>query len=77
MTFLEEVNRQRSCLKIRRLSTGYWHIRGYGPNNWTQPPEWPCDEGQIKLHADPNACDEFIWAVRQAARALKDEKENK
>ena len=32
---------------IRRLESGYWHIRGYGPCNWSQPAEWPCDPEKL------------------------------
>ena len=27
---------------IKRLESGYWHLRGIGPCNWAQPLFWPC-----------------------------------
>ena len=50
-------------LTMRRLSSGYWHIRGIGPCNWSQPPVWPCDEATLREHAFPQASDEFIREV--------------
>ncbi len=60
--FFDEVDRQRKCLSVRRLSTGYWHLRGDGPLNWSQPSTWPCLEQELRDAACPGACDEFIQA---------------
>ena len=48
---------------IDRMSSGYWHIRGRGPCNWCQPPEFPCSEEIIREHSFPEASEEFIRAV--------------
>jgi hypothetical protein len=50
-------------LKVTRLSSGYWHIRGQGPCNWAQPPHWPCDEEMLRSHAFSEASEEFIRAA--------------
>ena len=55
-------------IQIRRLPSGYWHIRGRGPCNWTQPPSWPCDENMLREYAFPQASDEFLRVVLIAAR---------
>ena len=56
-------------VSIRRLSTGYWHIRGKGPCEWTQPPEWPCAEKLIRDSAFPQASEQFLRAVVRLANA--------
>ena len=55
-------------IEMTRLSSGYWHIRGFGPCNWAQPPEWPCDEATLREHAHPGASDDF---VREALAATQ------
>lgn len=50
-------------LDIRRLDSGWWHVRGRGPCNWTQPPVWPASEEQIREHAFPQASEEFLRAA--------------
>jgi hypothetical protein len=47
-------------ISTEELDTGYWHIRGEGPCNWAQPPKWPCDEGTLRGHMFPEACEEFV-----------------
>ena len=54
-------------IKISKLSTGYVHIRGQGPCNWTQPPHWPCTEQEIREHAFPEASENFLRAVVKQA----------
>ena len=54
---------------IRKLSTGYYHVRGDGPCNWAQLPHWPADEQTIRAYAFPEASEEFIRAAVAAARA--------
>ena len=34
-------------IKIKRLPTGYFHIRGEGPGNWAQVKNWPCTEDEL------------------------------
>ena len=55
-------------ITIRRLDSGYYHIRGEGPCNWSQPPcltDWRED---IRKHAHPEAGDEFIQAAIEVVR---------
>jgi hypothetical protein len=33
-------------VSVKRLDSGYWHLRGIGPCNWAQPPRWPCPDDQ-------------------------------
>lgn len=54
---------KHSITSVRRLSSGYWHIRGEGPCNWAQPPEWPCDEATLRAHTFGEACEDFIRAA--------------
>jgi hypothetical protein len=51
---------------IRRLSTGYYHIRGRGPCEWAQPPGAPpYTVGYLRAHAFPEASEDFL---REASR---------
>lgn len=54
-------------ITAKRLPSGWWHIRGTGPCNWSQPPRYPCAEDEIRQHAHPEASEEFIRAAREAA----------
>ena len=47
-------------IKIKKLESGYFHIRGRGPCNWAQPPSWPCSEHVLREHMFPGASREFI-----------------
>lgn len=53
-------------INIRQLDSGYYHVRGYGPCNWAQPPCWPCSEETLRAHAFPEASEEFIQAALSA-----------
>ena len=53
-------------LEITKLSSGYYHIRGNGPCNWAQVPNWPCDEEILRLHVFPEASENFIREVLNA-----------
>ncbi len=59
-------------IDIKKLSSGYYHIRGRGPCNWTQVPHWPCDEQTIREHCFPQVSEEFIAACVKAS--IKTEK---
>lgn len=48
---------------VKRLASGWWHIRGNGPCNWAQPPIWPCDEETLRAHAFPQASEKFLKAA--------------
>ena len=50
-------------ISIEQLSSGYWHIRGVGPCNWSQPESWPCTKAELWEHAFPEASSEFIDAA--------------
>lgn len=52
---------------VNQLESGWWHIRGAGPCNWTQPPCWPATEDQIKSHAFSEASEEFLRAAATAS----------
>jgi len=47
-------------IEVRRLPSGYYHVRGRGPCNWSQPPVWPCSDETLRLHAFPQASEAFI-----------------
>jgi hypothetical protein len=49
-------------MTIKQLPSGYWHIRGEGPCEWSQPPHWPCDEQTLREHAFPEASERFFSA---------------
>lgn len=55
-------------IKIIRLPGGWWHVRGRGPCNWAQPPEWPCSEAMLRAHAFPEAGEAFLREAIRAAR---------
>lgn len=57
-------------LSVKRLESGYYLIRGNGPCNFTQPPEWPCSEFVIRDHAHPEASEEFIRECVAEVEAL-------
>ena len=57
-------------ITVKRLPSGYYHIRGDGPCNWAQPPSWPCDEQMLRASAFPQASETFIEAALvEAARS--------
>lgn len=53
-------------ITVRRLSGGYYHIRGKGPCNWAQPDHWPCSEQELRSSAFQDPSDEFIRAAMEA-----------
>jgi hypothetical protein len=57
-------------ITARRLPGGYWHVRGNGPCNWTQPPQWPCDAGMLHDHAFPQASWEFLRKALELAQKM-------
>lgn len=50
-------------LIFRKLSSGYWLIKGAGHNDFAQPPFLPCSEEELLEHASPEASAEFIEEV--------------
>lgn len=53
-------------ITARPLESGYYHVRGNGPQNWAQPPRWPCSEETLRGAACPGASEEFIQAALAA-----------
>lgn len=56
-------------VRASRLSSGYWHLRGKGPEEWAQPPTWPCDEATLREHAGSGASEDFVRACMRMASA--------
>ena len=68
-------------IEAKRLASGYWHIRGEGPCNWAQPPDWPCSEEVLRASAFNEASGDFIRsalviAERPAAEAKSGEEKS-
>ena len=61
-------------LTIKRLPSGYWHIRGSGPCNWAQPPFFPCDNLTLREHAFCQAGETFLQEVELEMDRLKGDK---
>lgn len=57
-------------IRVRRLESGYWHVRGAGVCDFSQPPIWPCDEQTLRAHAHPEASDEFVRRAAAIARLI-------
>ena len=58
-------------ITVKRLSSGYFHIRGNGPCNWAQPPMWPCAEEVLRKYTFPEAGESFIQECIHEARRAK------
>lgn len=47
-------------ITIERVDSGYYHIRGEGPCNWWQGPNWPpLDDGELRAGFFPEAGEAF------------------
>ena len=58
-------------LTIKRLDSGWYHIRGNGPCNWCQPPRWPANRQEIEDAMFPEASPEFRREVlRESERMI-------
>lgn len=53
-------------LTIRRLSSGWWHVRGRGLCNWAQVPSWPCTDDDLTAGTFEEAGDSFRRTLRRA-----------
>jgi len=53
-------------LRIKRLSSGFYHIRGIGPYNWAQPSHWPCDDAELERSCFREAGESFRFQLRKA-----------
>jgi len=47
-------------IKVKKLSSGCFHITGEGPCNWSTVKKWPCHKDTVRECADLAVCDEFI-----------------
>ena len=54
-------------IEIKKLGSGYVHIRGEGTCNWSQPPHWPCSDEILRQNAHPEASEEFLHAANREA----------
>lgn len=73
---MSERSDQLAGLTVKRLDSGYFHVRGFGPCNWAQPPHWPCDEETLRAHAFGEACEDFVQAcLIECARLTGDTSE--
>lgn len=62
----EEGEEQNVEIQVKKLDSGYYHVRGRGLCNWAQPPQWPCSEEMLRARAFGEASEEFI---REALRS--------
>jgi hypothetical protein len=46
-------------LRIKRLSTGAWHVRGNGPCEWAQFASWPPSDADLVTGVFPEASQKF------------------
>lgn len=67
----QKVRERLEGIRIYRLPSGYYHLRGYGPGNWAQPPTWPCDEATLRAHTFPGASEQFIREMLAQIEAWK------
>lgn len=61
-----------SELSIKRLSSGYFHVRGRGPCEWGQYETWPPTNSDINDGTFVLASDRFRAAVREAAERAEE-----
>lgn len=45
---------------IKRISSGYFIIKGNGPCEWAQVEKWPCTENELRKGAFHEASEVFI-----------------
>ena len=62
-------------IKIKRLPSGYYHIRGEGVCNWAQVERWPCTIEELEI-GNFMRCEEFIDSVMELSSAPKEENSN-
>jgi len=58
-------------IRISKLPSGYWHIRGQGPSNWAQClvlPETMEEVRKVAYDASDDFCYEVAKVVRQLLR---------
>jgi len=60
-------SRETTEIAVKRLPSGYYHLRGRGPCNWAQPPHWPCDGETLRSHAFPETSEAFLRACERLA----------
>ena len=57
-------------IRLKQLSTGHWHIRGDGPCNWAQVPNWPTTADELRKHAFPGASTQFLQETTDLSNFL-------
>jgi hypothetical protein len=57
-------------ITLKRLPSGYWHIRGSGPCEWAQPPFWPCNRRVLEASFFPEASERFRQELYDALDRL-------
>lgn len=62
-------------IQVKKLESGYFHVRGEGPCNWAQPKYWPCNVEHLQSHAFPQASDQFLRAAATAMMEWSEERE--
>ncbi len=58
-------------IEISKLESGYWLIRGNGPCEWAQVPNWPTSEQRIRDNSFPEASEMFIRAAAKLAQEIR------
>lgn len=56
---------------VKRLDSGYFHLRGTGPCNWAQPIAWPCSDEELEEGFFYEAGEPFRRAVRAENARLR------
>lgn len=54
---------KKQATTVTKLPSGFYHVRGHGPCNWAQPPNWPCSENDLREYAFPQASEEFFQSA--------------
>lgn len=62
---------QHETFTVKRLSSGYVHLRGVGPCNWAQPQNWPCSDDELEAAFFHEAGEPFRRAVRAENARLR------
>ena len=47
-------------ITVKRLTSGYYYIRGEGVCNWAQSQTWPCSEEVLREHSFQEPSEAFI-----------------
>jgi hypothetical protein len=58
---------QSISISIRRLTSGYYRLKGRRSCDWSQVPSWPCSEEVLREGAFPGASEAFFQACMEEA----------